>query len=76
MKRRFFFHYNKPESAKAGTPKLSVHYKGTCFIVDHINCHVPTQSKIRSTQPRVVMQGFAEVVDIKDLDGTVVATIL
>jgi hypothetical protein len=57
--KRFFFHFNKPASQKAGTPKMTVHYGKTCFIVDKIICNVPTESKINKTQPRIVIQGFA-----------------
>ena|SRR6185503_4069305 len=57
--RRFFFHYNKPASLKAGTPKLSVHVNKQCHIVDKVVCNVLVESKINKRQPRVVMQGFA-----------------
>jgi hypothetical protein len=57
MKRSFFFHYNKPASAKAGEPRLSVHWAGACHIVGAVECHVPIASRNRRTQPRCVMSG-------------------
>jgi hypothetical protein len=55
----FFLHYNKPASLKAKRPQLSVHWKKTCFVGDHVVCHAPTESRIRTRQPRVVMAGRA-----------------
>ena len=58
---RIFYHYNKPASNAAGRPQLSIHYKKQCFIVDGIECNVPTKSKIRAKQPRVVIAGKANL---------------
>jgi hypothetical protein len=55
----FFYHYNKPASAAAGRPQLSIHYRGQCHIVDELSCAVPTYSKIRKTQPHIVIAGKA-----------------
>lgn len=55
----FFFHYNKPQSKLKGKPQISVHYRGKCFIVDNVLCHVPTTGKISKRQPCFVMQGHA-----------------
>jgi hypothetical protein len=69
--RRFFFHFNKPASAKAKTPKMSVHVNNKCFIVDKIDCRVPTESKTNKRQPRVVMQGFANTFTlVHEIEGT------
>lgn len=54
---RFFFHYNKPASQSSGTPKISVHYRGKCHIVERLICKVPLSSQSRSRQPRLVMAG-------------------
>lgn len=64
--RRFFFHYNKPASAAAGIPKLSVHYAKACHIVDGIDCRVPIRSKNNKKQPRCVMAGKCGDVTIVD----------
>lgn len=61
-KYRFFFHYNKPMSQRTGEKLWSVHYRGTCYIVKSIDCHVNCNSKVNKTQPYVVMQGFADTV--------------
>lgn len=53
----FWFHYNKPLSKKAGKPQITVHYKGTCYVADNIECHVPIEGHIRKTQPFFVMKG-------------------
>lgn len=53
----FSFHYNKPATAAAGSPKLTVHVGGQCKIVDAVECEVPVRSRTRSKQPRVVMSG-------------------
>lgn len=64
----FYFHYNKPASLKAGSNKLSIHYKGVCHIVDRIICSAPIESKNRKIQPRCVLAGKCEQcwVDNKD----------
>lgn len=51
---RFFFHYNKKEK------KMSVHYRGTCYLTEHVRCRVPCSTKWNEKQPRVVMQGYAQ----------------
>lgn len=63
---RFFFHYNKPASLKAGKPKVSVHINETCFIVDNVVCKVPTTGKVRKRQPYFVMTGRAGQFDVRD----------
>ena len=57
--RTFYFHYNKPASLKAKKPKLSIHFRDTCYIVDHVVCEVPIRSRHKKTQPRCVMTGKA-----------------
>lgn len=57
----FWFHYNKPASAKAGHPVLTLHYKGQCLMVRNILCGVPVRSRERNTQPRVVIAGCGTV---------------
>lgn len=58
-KRRFFYHYYKQKK------KMSIHFKGTCTVVDDIICEVPCETKWKPTQPNLVMQGFATEVIIK-----------
>lgn len=65
----FYLHYNKPASLKAKAPKMSVHFKKTCYIVDMIDCRQPTQSSIRNRQPKVVMKGMATDVEIESYSG-------
>lgn len=62
--RKFWFHYNKPASLKAGAPRLTVHFGGVCHIVAHIECRVPVSSKVRARQPRCVIEGKAREVAI------------
>ena len=61
---RFFFHYNKPNK------KMSVHFRGKCHIVKHVECHVPCQTKWNAAQPNIVMQGFATAVIVDVLNDT------
>lgn len=69
--RTFFYHYNKPASMTAGKPKLSVHFKDTCHIVDHIKCGVPCFTHHRKIQPRCIMKGKAHEVVIEDGVATI-----
>ncbi len=66
LKRSFFFHYNKPASAQAGEPRLSVHFKGSCHVVSAVQCSVPIFSRNRRVQPRCVMAGKAASVCIEN----------
>lgn len=54
---RFWYHYNKPASKAAGRPRITVHYRGACHLVDNVVCKVPTAGRIRSTQPHFVIVG-------------------
>jgi hypothetical protein len=76
MKRSFFFHYNKPASKSAGRPKLSVHFRDTCYIVDKVVCHVGVESKNNKRQPHCVMKGKAFLVEVKEENGLSTASIL
>jgi hypothetical protein len=53
----FWFHYNKPESRKAGHPVMTLHYEGKCHYVRSIVCDVPTKTRERNSQPHVVVVG-------------------
>lgn len=59
-KYRFFYHFNKHEV------KMTVHWKNQCIVVDNVKCYVPCETKWNKRQPRLVMQGFAEYVEIRD----------
>lgn len=61
----FWFHYNKPASAKSGKPQITLHWNGACNILDNIICKVPTSGRIRKKQPRWVIAGKGNVT-IKD----------
>lgn len=65
----FYFHYNKPASKKAGKPQISIHYKKTCYIVDNVDCRVPTIGKINKRQPFFVMKGKCETFIIEYDNG-------
>ena len=62
----FFYHYNKPASRAAKKPVISVHFKGTCHLVDNIICNVPTKGRIRKSQPYFVVCGKAKEITIED----------
>ena len=59
-KYRFFYHYFKQKK------KMTVHFKGTCSIVDNVVCNVPCNTKWNKIQPQLVMQGFAKEVLVQD----------
>lgn len=61
VRRAFWFHYNKPASARAGSPRLTVHYKGQCHVVRGVECMVPVHSRLRKSQPHVVMAGVGRL---------------
>ena len=68
---RFWFHYNKPSSKKAGKPQISVHVQKTCHIVDNIDVRVPTHGRINlKRQPHFVVVGDAK--KYKVVKGTMV----
>lgn len=45
---------------------MSIHFRGACTVVDDIICQVPCETKWKRTQPRLVMQGWATGVEIKN----------
>lgn len=53
-KYRFFYHYFKQKK------KMSVHFKGQCYVVSDVECKVPCETKWNQTQPQLVMRGFAK----------------
>ena len=59
-KYRFFFHYYKQKGA------MSVHFRGTCYIVNQVICKVPCETKWNKRQPRLVMRGFATNLGIEN----------
>lgn len=56
---RFFYHYYKAKK------RMSIHWKGTCYVVDNIRCHVPCETHWNKRQPYLVMRGWADNVTIK-----------
>ena len=67
--RRFFYHYYRQ------VDRMSVHFKNTCHVVDHVRCQVPCEDHRRRTQPRLVMRGFARQVRIFKEGEAVIASI-
>ncbi len=72
MKRKykFFFHYNKPASTRAGKPQVTVHFRGACHILDNVLINVPTYGKLREKQPRFVIAGECDTLTIDNGVGT------
>lgn len=68
--RTFWFHFNKPASARVGRPQISVHYRGQCHIVDNVDCRVSTKGRLRKRQPRFVMAGNCN--DMSVVDGVAI----
>lgn len=65
-KYRFFMHYNKPASLRAGKRLWSVHFRGTCHIVENVESVVPWETKTRKIQPFCVIQGMAGSIYIEN----------
>lgn len=59
-RKRFWYHYNKPASKKAGRPVLSVHYEDRCQQVHMVKCKVDTETQARKRQPFCVVRGWCE----------------
>ena len=55
---RFFYHYFRQKD------KMSIHFQNTCYVVDHVVCQVPCESKRSTRQPRLRMVGWATRVEI------------
>lgn len=65
-KYRFFYHYFKQKD------KMSIHFKGTCYVVNSIQCLVPCYTKRNKRQPRLVMQGHATEIIINKGTATII----
>lgn len=61
---RFFYHYNKPESKRAGEPRITLHFQGECHVVKDIVVCQPTRARFRKQQPHFVMCGWANKISI------------
>ena len=75
MRRKFFYHYNKPKSQQLGHPVMTVHTGDQCMYVRGIVCKVPTCTRERKTQPRMVIAGQGVVRIHHNAEGHAVATI-
>ncbi len=62
----FFFHYNKPETVRRGKVTITLHYRGTCYMVDNVHCLVPCEGRIRKSAPRFVMAGKAACMNLEE----------
>ncbi len=75
--KRFWFHYNKPASAREKKNILTIHWDSMCHRVNSIKCLVATESHNRNSQPRCIIRGFATSVTLIDNeDGGVDAVII
>jgi hypothetical protein len=57
-KYRFFYHYYKHKKA------MSIHFRGQCYVVSNIVCNPSCETKWNSTQPNLIMRGFASRVEV------------
>jgi len=44
---------------------MTVHWKGSCLLVDELVCNVPVETKTSQKQPHYVLQGWAEGVELE-----------
>ncbi len=57
--KRFFFHYNKPESRKQGRNVITLHWNDTCHLIHKIVSDTGFESHDQKRQPRCIMRGWA-----------------
>lgn len=60
MRYRFFFHYRK------STGGMTVHFRGKCYSCKNVICEANCETKYNKEQPRLVLQGWADEITIKD----------
>ena len=70
----FSFHYNKPASRAAGKTILTVHYRDKCYLVEDLECNVPTKVRHRKTQPYCVLAGKG-ILNITESKATIDDTV-
>jgi hypothetical protein len=64
-KKRFWYHYNKPESKRQGRNVLTLHWRDKCHLIHSLECHAPTESHDRKAQPRCVIRGWSRGITIE-----------
>lgn len=69
----FWYHFNKNAWRQRHAISWTVHWRGVCYIVDTINCGVPTHSCERTTQPVAVIKGKARRLEIREAEGKIEA---
>jgi len=65
-KKRFFFHFRK------STGELTLHWNKHCIAVKDIDCRVPVETKWNKIQPKVVLRGFANKIEIIDNKAVII----
>jgi hypothetical protein len=74
--KRFFFHYNKPESKKQGRNVMTLHWEDTCIMVNGVETHgADIQSHKQNRQPHCIIRGFATKVSFAQLQDELIAHI-
>lgn len=70
--KRFFYHYNKPESRALGKNVITIHWEGACHLVNKIKTiGIDVESHDQKRQPRCIMRGHAtSVIFAHNEDGT------
>ena len=66
--KRFFYHYNKPESVRQNCNVLTLHWRDTCYLVNDIEVQAHTETHSQKHQPRCIMRGWARGVVISKTD--------
>ncbi len=59
-KYRFFYHYRRSDN------KMSVHFRNRCISCDDVICEVPCETKRNKIQPYLVLQGYANNLEMVD----------
>lgn len=74
--KRFWYHYNKPESRRSERNCLTVHWNDECILVNSVKCHVATESYDRRSQPYCIIRGWANDVSVVGIEGGEVIAII
>ena len=62
-KYRFFYHYNRQKN------KISIHFRGKCYLVDNLSICVAAVSKRSEKSPKFVVQGWTKGIKIQELEN-------
>ena len=75
-KRRFWYHYNIPESRRCNHTVLTIHWNDSCNPVNSIVCNVKSETHERKQQPHCVVRGWCDDVLFITQEGKTQAIVI